>query len=138
MWHFEHSVDAPVSASQVWRVWSDLANWHTWDSGVDWVRPDGPFAEGTTYTMKPSAGPEVRATMIHCERDHSFTDETRLPLCRLRFEHVVNPLDIGVRVTHRVTMSGPGTVLFRHVIGRNIARDLPGAMSRLIDRARTV
>ncbi len=51
-------MDAPVSASQVWRVWSDLANWHTWDSGVDWVRPDGPFAEGTTYTMKPSAGPE--------------------------------------------------------------------------------
>lgn len=136
MWTTAHSLEAPVSAAQIWRVWRDLPNWPVWDQGLDWVRPEGDLVVGGRYRLKPTGGPEVRATIVRCEPEAGFTDVTRLPLCTLEFDHVIEPTPLGVRITHRATFRGLAAPLFRRVIGAGIARDLPATMARLVERAR--
>ncbi len=138
MWSFEHTVVATgASREQVWAVWADLENWPAWDAGLEWCRPDrpGPPGVGATYTLKPRGGPEVQATFTRVEAGRGFTDVTRLPMCRLTFDHAVDDVPGGVRVTHRATFTGPAAFLFRRVIGSRIARELPGTLGRLVASA---
>ncbi len=140
MWSFEHTVTAAgVTRQQVWAVWSDLPNWPTWDTAAAWVRPDvaGPMSVGQRYTLQPRQGPKARGTITKVGPGRSFSDATPLPLCRLGFDHTVEDLPDGrgVRVTHRVTLSGPLTAFFRLVLGRRIAAGMPAVMDNLVVRA---
>lgn len=135
MWSTSHSITASLSAQQVWDTWRDLADWPSWDSGVEWVRPAGGIAVGDRYTLKPSGGPAVTATIVRSEERRGFTDVTRLPLCTLEFDHHIEPTTDGVRITHRATFRGLASPLFRRVIGAGIARDLPETLTRLATRA---
>jgi hypothetical protein len=68
---------------------------------------------------------------VRSERARGFTNVTRLPLCTLQFDHTVEPLADGVRITHRATFRGLAAPLFRRVIGVGITRDLPDTLHRL-------
>ena len=144
MWSFAHSVESrEVTRRQVWAVWADLPNWPTWDTAAAWVRPDAtgptatPMAVGQTYVLQPRRGPKARGTITEATPGRSFADVTRLPLCSLAFDHTVVDLPAGggVRVTHRVSLSGPLTFLFRPLLGRRIAAGIPAVMDNLIRRA---
>lgn len=63
--------------------------------------------------------------------DEGFVDVTRLPLARMRFEHLAVREAGRTRVTHRVTISGVTTPLFSRVIGRGIAKGLPATVRTL-------
>jgi hypothetical protein len=138
MWSFEHSLIAPVSKQQVWAVWTDVEKWHEWDAGVTWAKLDTVFETGATCILKPKDGPKVRAVITRCDPLAGFTDESRLPLCRLVFDHQVVETPGGVRITHRATMAGPTTFLFRRLIGKHLERDMPTAMTRMVERAKTI
>ena len=139
MWSFSHSVDSrEVTRRQVWAVWADLPNWPTWDTAAAWVRPDGEpaLSVGQTYVLQPRRGPKARGKITEATPGRSFADVTRLPLCSLAFDHTVIDLPAGgVRVTHRVSLSGPLTFLFRPLLGRRIAAGIPAVMANLIQRA---
>ena len=38
-----HTVETAVPASAVWRIWEDVANWNTWDHGIEFSTSNGPF-----------------------------------------------------------------------------------------------
>lgn len=135
MWTFEHRITAAITQEQVWAVWTDVERWNAWDPGVSWAKLDGTFAVGTTCTLKPKDGPRVRAVITRCDRPLGFAAESHLPLCRLVFDHRVVEVSGGVQLTHRVTMTGPMTFLFRRLIGASIERDMPVAMARLVELA---
>ena len=40
--------------------WADMATWPEWNADTEWVRLDGPFAEGATGVLKPQGGPKVK------------------------------------------------------------------------------
>lgn len=48
---------APPSA--FFARWADMATWPEWNLDTEWVRVDGPFAQGATGTLKPKGGPKV-------------------------------------------------------------------------------
>ena len=141
MWSFSHTVTAAgVSRQQVWAVWSDLPNWPTWDTAAEWVKPDQPgdvMVVGRTYLLKPRRGPKGRGTMTHVDPGRGYADVTPLFLCQLGFDHHVEELPDGrgVSITHRVTLSGPMTFLFRKVLGERIAAGTPAVMDNLVTRA---
>ena len=33
--------------------WADMDSWPEWDEAIAWTRLDGPFAAGSTGTLKP-------------------------------------------------------------------------------------
>ena len=56
----KHTVETTASPKAIWDIWQDVANWKSWDHGIEFSTIDGPFKEGTTGTLKPKGGPQVR------------------------------------------------------------------------------
>lgn len=135
MWTFSHTETTAAAAAALWSHYADPESWPTWDRETEAVTVDGPFAVGTTGTLKPVGGPLTRFVLTEVTPGESFTDVTRLPLARLTFGHRIEPHDGGSRFTHTVTFTGPLAWLFRRVIGKGIAAGLPEAMARLADTA---
>jgi MarR family transcriptional regulator, organic hydroperoxide resistance regulator len=135
MWSFEHSISAGVTREQVWAVWAAVEKWCEWDHAVSWAKLDTSFQAGATFVLKPNGGPKVKAVLTRCDPLVGFTDRSRLPFCTLEFDHQLVEDAKGMRITHRVSMTGLTTFLFRRIIGRNIERDMPVAMSKLIEKA---
>jgi len=127
----EGSVAVLAPPSRVFALWSDAAGWPSWDPDLSDASLDGPFAAGSRGSLKPVSGPRTRIELTEVEADRGFEAVARLPLCRLRFVHRVEPVGSGCRVSHSVHFSGPFAVLFRQLIGPSMQRGLPGTLAGL-------
>ncbi|MFN7399487.1 MAG: SRPBCC family protein [Sandaracinobacter sp.] len=122
-------ISAPVDA--VFRCYADVQSWPDWDSEVTVVDLPQGLVPGATGWLKPRQGPKARLVVTEVEQDRSFTIQSRLPLCEMRFGHDLVG-DGGVTtVRHWVSFVGPLAPLFRHLIGRSIAATLPATLAGL-------
>lgn len=133
MWPVTHTeiTDAPPAA--VWRLWESVPRWPEWDEGLDAIEFAGALTVGSAGRITPTGGPSWPFTIISAEPGVRFTDETRLPLCRLRFAHELGEAGGGrTAVTITVSFHGLLAPLFRRVIGKDIAADLGPQTARLV------
>ncbi len=131
MWTFQHTETTTATPERLWDLYREPTTWPEWDHQIEDVTVDGPFETGATGTIKPVGGPRTKFRMVEVTEKVSFTDVTRLPLAKMRFDHRIEP---GA-ITHRVTITGPLAPLFARVIGRKVVADLPTAMRTLAARA---
>ena len=116
--------------------WADMATWPEWDAAVAWARLDGPFAEGTTGTLKPVSGPRVRFVIETLVPGEEFTDRSSLPGARLTIRHVVAPAAAGTcRVGVTVGLDGPLARLWRPILARGVGASTPAGLHRLVEVA---
>ena len=47
MWVHEHTGETTASREAVWKVLSNIDEWASWDTSMDWVRLQGPFRVGS-------------------------------------------------------------------------------------------
>lgn len=137
-WTTEASAVAAAGPERIWELWADVAGWSHWDDAVAGAELDGPFATGSTGVLRPTGGPKSRFTVTEATPNRSFTTRTKLPLGSLEFVHTLTPTAEGTVIVHRVSMSGPLTVVFRRVIGAGIAASLPAAVNALARQAEGV
>jgi hypothetical protein len=131
-WRFEHSTESTGGAHAVWRRYLDVPHWCDWSRrGVEWSSIDGPFEVGTEGTSKPPGSRPLRFRLVAVEPDAFFASEASLPGGRLRFDHVIEPRDSGVRITHRVTLSGPLAFLYAPLVKQGVKQGLPDGVERL-------
>jgi hypothetical protein len=60
-----------------------------------------------------------------------FATKVRFPRARLAFEHVIEPLATGARITHRATLSGPLAWLYTRSVRRRTQQGLTEGVERL-------
>ena len=137
MWTFEHSETTSATPAQIWARYVEPSTWPQWDHETATVTIEGPFAVGTRGRLKPVKGPAAPFAFTEVTPEVSFTDVSRLPLARLTFSHLIEPIPTGSRFTHRIEITGPLSPLFARVIGSNIAASLPTAMKQLARLAET-
>lgn len=131
----EHAVETTVPAYAVWHIWQDVANWNTWDLGIEFSTSNGPFQAGTTGTVKPKGGPLVHTKLTRVEPMRLFVDEAKLPLARLVFTHSLTESGGKTQVAQRIEMFGFLAFFFAFVIGRDMKKNLPREMSAMIKKA---
>ena len=44
MWEYEHSAETIATQEKLWRHWTDMAAWPSWNDGIEKIEIDGPFA----------------------------------------------------------------------------------------------
>ena len=131
-WRFEHSAESTADPRMVWRRYVDVEHWCEWSQqGVEWSRIDGPFEVGTKGKSKPPGSPALGFELVAVEPDAGFVSEARMPGARLRFEHVIEPIDRGSRITHRVGLDGPLAFLYRPFVRKGVEQGLPDGVERL-------
>ena len=136
MWTKSHSVvTKEVTKEQIWKLFANVNNWHTWDKGVEYAKLDGKFEKGNYFLLKPKGGPKVKIRLIETIENKSFTDCTHFPLAKMYGKHVFEETPAGLKITTTMTVEGPLTFLWRKLVAQEIADALPVEMEEQIKTA---
>jgi hypothetical protein len=136
MWVHEHTAETAASPKAVWHVLRDLDRWGSWDTSLEWVRLRGPFQVGSEVVMKPNGQDPITSVIVEATENRVDADQTTLGEVTLRFSHTLEPLASGgVKVTHRLEITGPAADLVGPELGPALTEDFPEAMDALLARA---
>ena len=128
MWTHENSIETSAAPSRVWKLFSEVANWKSWNAGIEAIEIHGPFAAGTTFTMKPPGQDAFTSTLIEVRRNECFVDETLVEGVRVLVSHRLAALPSGgTRITYATEITGPGAGEF----GPMVTSDFPEVLAAL-------
>ena len=132
----ERSVETTASPQAAWKIWSDTSTWPEWNPDVQSMTLNGPFAPGTTGTMKTKQG--TRAIQLtEVVPGTSFRLETRvIPLTRFAFVCKVSPSSAGKTIlSQAIVVGGPLGGLVGGMMGKQIADTFPALLQGLARKA---
>ncbi len=132
----ERSVETKASPQTAWKLWSDTSTWPEWNPDVQSVTLNGPFAVGTTGTMKTKQG--TRAILLtEVVPGQSFRLETTvIPLTRFAFVCKVSPGSAGkTTLSQSIQVGGPLGGLVGGMMGKQIADTFPALLQGLARKA---
>ena len=133
MWTHEHTAETALAPEAVWRVIEDMENWPRWDTSMEEVTLEGPFAVGTRVRMKPTGQDPITSVITAATENERYADETDLGDVVLRFSHTLTRLPQGgTRIIHRLEISGPKAAELGPELGPAITADFPEAMQALL------
>ncbi len=127
------SMEAQASPERVWKIWSDVSTWPHWNPDVQSVEISGPFASGTTGTMRTRSGGSHEITLKDVEPGRSFQLETSpVPLTRFAFQCEVSASGpAATTISQNLTMHGPLAPVFSAMMGKRIAEGFVPILSGL-------
>lgn len=131
----EQSIDIACSPERIFGIYKNVESWAQWDPDIEAVGMDGDFIAGTRGWLKPVGAPKTATRLTSVNEPDSFTVESKLPFCTMRFEHYLETEGSQTRVTHRVIFLGPLAPVFSRLIGGKIRKGINGTMQGLKDFA---
>lgn len=138
MWTYDYSAETTADPDAIFDLFRDVTSWPRWNAGVESMELDGPFAAGTTGTMKVPGQDPLRMRLVWVEPGRGFEDETDIPGAGIvvRVRHALAALDRGrTRITYGVTIDGPAAEALGPVLGPQITADFPDVIATLIIEA---
>jgi hypothetical protein len=132
---YRHSIETDVPPAAIWALYEDTSTWPSWDAQAELVTRDGPFAAGTTGTMKFLDQDLVEYRLTKVEPLHEFVDETPVDSLVVRVSHLLEPLPSGrLLLTYVAEIDGPEDEARQ--LGPMITADFPDTMASLIALAK--
>lgn len=136
MWVRSHSIiTKEVTKEQMWQLFADVNNWHTWDRGIDFAKMDGQFEVGNHFILKPKGGPQVKIALIEVIKNQKYVDFTQFPLAKMYGEHTLEETPDGLKITTTMKMEGLFTFLWRKLVAQGIVDNLPTDMDDQVKAA---
>jgi len=136
MWARTYSiVTKEVTKEQMWKLFADVNNWHSWDQGIESARLDGKFEQGNHFLLRPKGGPEVKVELLETVENHKFSDVTKFPLAKMYDEHLFEETENGIKITNTISVKGLFGFLWVKLVARKIADALPSDMQEQIKSA---
>ena len=118
------TVSKEVNKAQMWSLFSQVNNWHTWDDGIEFAKMEGAFAKGNRFKLRPKGGPTVDIELIEAVPEQKFTDLTKFPLATMTGEHLLEDTAEGLRITTTMTVKGILGFLWVKLVAQNIVNNL--------------
>jgi hypothetical protein len=138
MWTKSHSVvTTEVTKEHMWKMWSDVNNWTTWDKSLELASMEGKFEAGNFYNFQPKGGPKMKIKLHETKENQSFTDLTTFPLAKMYGKHTFEQTPGGLRVTTTMTVVGVLGFLWRRIVAQKIVDDLPKDIEIQINAAKS-
>ena len=136
MWEYEYAVESNADAGVLWRLWSDVAGWPRWNSGIARIEIDGAFAVGTVFRMTPPGEEEpIEMRLTEVVAGERFTDEMDAGDFVVRTEHRIEATGGGTRVVYRTEITGPAAGEVGPQLGPVITADFPDVVAALVQQA---
>ena len=127
-----------LKAEQVWEIWTDLNQWHTWQGDIEYAKLEGEFKVGNTFLLKPKGGPRVNIEIIKVEPNRQFTDLTRFPGAKMYGTHefVIHGDELEIKTT--MSIEGPLSFVWRKIVAEDVANGMMAQTANLIEKAKSV
>lgn len=136
MWTKTHSiVTKEVTKEQMWKLFADVNNWHTWDNGIEFAKLEGKFEKGNYFTLRPKGGPNVKVELLETNENNSFLDVTKFPLAKMYDNHTFEETKDGLKITNTISMKGLLGFFWVKIVAQKIADTLPTDMNEQIKAA---
>lgn len=127
----EHRISVNTPPESIFRIYEDVANWHTWDPDTKQATLEGPFQVGSRGRLVPTKGRAVPMVLTQAVPGKCFTVESKIPLFRMVFEHELEAGQGATLVIHRVTLTGLLALVLGPILSRQLNAGLPVTLSRL-------
>ena len=129
MWTKSHSlVTKDATKEQMWKLFADVNNWYSWDTGIEYAKMEGPFEKGNNFTLKPKGGPKVKIQLLETIENRKFVDCTTFPLAKMTGTHTFEDTSNGLKITTTMTVTGPLAFLWTKIVAQKIVDGLPTEM----------
>lgn len=126
MWSKSHSVvTKEVNSKQMWNLFTDVNNWHTWDAGIEYAKLEGNFEKGNYFLLRPKGGPNVKVELLEVIENKRFLDVTNFPLAKMYDEHLFEETADGLKITNIITVKGILGFLWVKLVAKKIVDALP-------------
>jgi hypothetical protein len=136
MWTKSHSiVTKEVTKEQMWKLFADVNNWHTWDEGIEFAKMEGKFEKGNFFTLRPKGGSNVKVELLETVENKSFLDVTKFPLAKMFDNHTFEETPQGLKITNTISVTGVLGFLWRKIVAQKIVDSLPNDMQTQIKAA---
>jgi uncharacterized protein YndB with AHSA1/START domain len=134
---YTQSVETTAPPERIWELWSDVTTWHDWNPSVSSMTIEGPFAPGTTGTMRTPHGRSHRMQIVDVQPPRTFALRTSvIPGTNFLFRCTVAPGNGGrTRISQSVTIAGPLAFLVGPMAGNRVAADFRGLLRGLASKA---
>ncbi len=136
MWEYEHSIETTAAVEALWARWADVATWAEWNSDIEKVELDGPFAVGSRITMTPLGDEPVVLRIAEVRENETFVDEAEFGGVVIRTMHKLERLDAErTRITYRTEITGAAEAELGPQVGPAITADFLETMAALVRAA---
>ncbi|HEV8511823.1 MAG TPA: SRPBCC family protein [Cyclobacteriaceae bacterium] len=136
MWTKSHSiVTKEVTKEQIWKLFANVNQWHTWDEGIEYAKLEGKFEKGNYFMLRPKGGPNVKVELLETVENKMFLDVTKFPLAKMYDEHLFEETPQGLKITNTITVKGILSFLWVKIVAQKIADALPTDMQQQIKTA---
>ena len=136
MWTKSHSiVTKEVTKEQMWKLFTNVNNWHTWDEGIEFAKMEGKFEKGNFFTLRPKGGPNVKVKLLETVENKSFLDVTKFPLAKMFDNHTFEETPQVLKITNTISVTGVLGFLWRKIVAQKIVDSLPNDMQTQIKSA---
>jgi hypothetical protein len=120
-----HEVIVHADPETIFSLYENIESWPQWDEEVAAVSlPDG-LRENAQGWLQPRSGPRAKIQVASVTSPLQFSVESQLPGCKMVFDHRIEVIDTGTRVTHGVYFKGATSFVFAKLIGPSLNRGLP-------------
>ena len=139
MWSKRHSMSFEgVRPEQVWKVWSDVNQWHAWQPDIEYAHLEGGFETGQVFKFRPKGGPELGIELTDVKPLAGYADLTRFPGAKMLDAHEIVDHGDRIEIKNTLTVTGPLGFLWRKLVAEGVAASIEGQTRNMIERARVV
>ncbi len=136
MWTRSHVViTKEVTKEQMWKLFSDVNNWQTWDESIEFAHLDGKFEQGNFFVFQPKGGPKIKLKILEAIENYKFVDLTTFPFAKMYGDHTFEETPEGLKLTTTMKVEGFLGFLWKKLVAQKIVDDLPKDMAIQIKAA---
>ncbi len=134
MWSKTYSITVEgLSAEKIWKVWTDVNNWHKWQDDIDYAKLDGEFKEGNVIKFRPKGGPNINLELTEVHPGSCFVDLTRFPLAKMYDTHELITHGNKVEIKSTIRVEGFLAFVWRKLVAEGVANGLEEQTNKLIE-----
>jgi len=136
MWTRSHVViTKEVTKEQMWKLFSDVNNWQTWDESIEFAHLEGKFEQGNFFVFQPKGGPKIKLKILEAIENYKFVDLTTFPFAKMYGDHTFEETPEGLKLTTTMIVEGFLGFLWKKLVAQKIVDDLPKDMAIQIKAA---
>ena len=125
-----------VEIEDIWKVWTDINNWNTWQNDIEYSKLEGNFKAGNTFILKPKGVSEVTIELIEVEPNKLFTDLTNFPLAKMYGKHEFIQHDNKLEIKTTMSVEGYLGFIWRKIVAEDVANGMEEQTKNLIKKAK--
>ncbi len=129
--HFWHRVETTASPQTIWSIWTDVPNWHTWDTGLKKAELNESFtlnAKGKLISLEDRTS---KFKIVNFQEGQTYTFKTQLPLGGLYVKRYLTIKNGKTYFTHEVWFKGFTAGIFSKMLGGDFKDMLPKVMENI-------